>query len=160
MQEAKPDTLFGTPEPEKPERANHVGAYADRCHELGLKPPKRVTGALAKVVASLIEEGQPDEHIALGVRLLADKGASPAHLPFLLVEAVRRSERAAIAEFVREYGWPTGCRWTRGSHAASHVYDSLGTERIPAGWPHDRPEREEVEGMVGALDAIGRFLRS
>lgn len=160
MPEAKNETLFGTPEPEKVERTNHVGAYVDRCYELGLKPPKRVTGALAKVVASLIEEGMPDEHIALGVRLLADKGASPAHLPFLLVEAVRRAERAAMAEFVREYGWPTGCRTSRGSHATCHVYDTLGTERVPAGWPHDRPEREEVETMVGALDAIGRFLRS
>ncbi len=77
-----------------------------------------------------------------------------------MVEAPRRASRATLSAFVTDYGWPTGCRLGRGSHGASHVYDTLGTERPPSGWPYERPGRVEVEEKVKALAAIGTFLQS
>jgi hypothetical protein len=38
----------------------------------------------------------------------------------------------------------TGCRYVRGEHAASAVYDPLGTEQPPRDWPHPRPTRAEI----------------
>lgn len=115
---------------------------------------------LAVQIKELLEEGQPDDHLRLALQLMADKGAGPSTLPLLLVEAVRRRRRAPMSAFIDEYGWPTGCRLKRGSHSVTHDYDVLGTERPPAGWPYDRPERADVEAMLLALDSLGRFLHS
>jgi hypothetical protein len=152
------DSLFPDERPPPKARANHVAAYVDRCRELGVDPPKRVRGVLAKAVDELVAEGQPDDHIAAGVRLLADKGLRPSDLPFALVQAARRQERAALAEFVAEHGWPTGAAFVRGSHSGTCVYHPLGTDRPPDSWPYPRPSREEVEPVVSALASIGAFL--
>lgn len=116
-------------------------------------------GHLAKEIKLLTDQRQPDEQIELALKLLADKGASPAQLPYLLLEAPRRRARAALSGFMAEFGrWPTGCRLARGSHGVTHIYDPLGVEPIPAGWPYDRPARAEVEAYVNGLAALGAFL--
>ncbi len=47
----------------------------------------------------------------------------------------------------------TGCRYVRGTHAFTAVYDVLGTERPPADWPHERPTR----AMIAAELKTRRF---
>lgn len=46
--------------------------------------------------------------------------------------------------WVENLGKYTGCRYVRGSHAVSAVYDVLGTEKPPSDWPHERPTRKEI----------------
>lgn len=136
-----------------------VGLYVDALTAYGVKAPKRVVGMVARQIKLLRDEGQPEEHIALGLKLMADKGEKPTALPIMLVAAIRKTERAEIAEFYRTFGWPTGCRTAKSLTALHHVYDPLGTERPPDGWPHDRPTRIEVETVLASLKAIGHFIR-
>ncbi len=105
-----------------------------------------------------MDEGIPPAQIELGLELMAEQGERPSDLPFLTVKATRQAARRLVSAFVTEYGWPTGCRLARGSHALQEVYDSLGTDRPPSGWPHARPGRAEVEERLAGLAAIGEFL--
>lgn len=45
----------------------------------------------------------------------------------------------------RELGRYTGCRWVRGSHGSSYVYDPLGTTKPPPDWPHEKPTKAEIQ---------------
>lgn len=139
---------------------NLVAEYVDRVRSLGGVVPKRTVGAMAKQVGSLTQEGIPEEAIRAGLELAADRGAPPARLSDLVLEASRRAARAPLADLVREHGWPTGALFVRGSHSGHCVYDPLGTDRPPQGWPHPRPTREEVEPIVGALVSIGKFFET
>lgn len=47
----------------------------------------------------------------------------------------------------------TGCRHARGSHGIAHVYDVLGTDDPPEGWPHPRPTASMVAAARRKLDA-------
>lgn len=145
---------------------NHVGAYVDQLREHGIDPPRKVVNLVIAEVKKLHDHGAPDEQIAGAIALLAERGISPSHLPFLLVEAARapamnerRERRARLTEFRDAYGWPTGCRLSRGSHGVQEVYDPLGTEPLPSGWTHERPSREAIEQALDALEAIGEFFR-
>lgn len=134
--------------------------YIDRVRELEVEPPRTFVGALAAQIRQLVvEEGQSPEAVELGLLLLAEQGERPSDLPFVLVKAQRRRARAVVSAFVTEYGWPTGCALRRGSHGVQEVYDVLGTDRPPSGWPHARPGRDEVEPILAALDSIGKFVR-
>jgi hypothetical protein len=137
---------------------DHLAAYIDYCRDLGVNPPRTVVGAMAKQIKKLTDEGQPDDQITLALRLVADKGSPPAELPFALVKAQRQIRRAPLADFVREYGWPTGCEFVRGTHGGTHVYNPLGTARPPQGWPHAKPSRDEVEPLVRTLAALDTIL--
>lgn len=49
----------------------------------------------------------------------------------------------------------TGCRVARGSHGTSFVHDSLGTDKPPSDWPHERPTESEVLAAKAGLNANG-----
>jgi hypothetical protein len=61
--------------------------------------------------------------------------------------AVRRAERETSKS---KNGWVenasryTGCRYVRGEVGISGVYDPLGTEPPPEGWPYPRPTIPEI----------------
>ena len=46
----------------------------------------------------------------------------------------------------------TGVRITRGEVGISYVYDPLGTEPVPKGWPHPRPTRQAVHDALAELE--------
>ncbi len=145
-------------EEERKTAANElVAVYVDGL--AGAFPAKRAIEPMAAAIRELLEEGCPRDQLEGAVRLAADRGAPASQLSALVITAYRRRERAAMTRFVDEYGWPTGCRLVRGSHAMQEVYDVLGTDRPPGGWPHERPGRVEVEAATNALDALGSFLR-
>jgi hypothetical protein len=46
----------------------------------------------------------------------------------------------------------TGARVVRGTHGITHVYDPLGRDRPPVGWPHDRPSKAEIRRALEGAD--------
>jgi hypothetical protein len=66
-----------------------VAFFVDRMREVGVEPPRRLVGQVARQVGELVAEGQPVEAIAGALALLAEKRhLGPGALPSLIPEAV------------------------------------------------------------------------
>jgi hypothetical protein len=76
-------------------------------------------------------------------------------------EAVKKPSKTLKPETAgeRPQGWIenpgryTGCRLVRGSHAFTHVFDPLGTDRPPNDWPHERPTIAAIRAAIERNDA-------
>jgi len=64
--------------------------------------------------------------------------------PLTEQQLVHAREKRARTGYVDNLAQYTGARIVRGEVGITHVYDPLGTEPVPADWPHSRPTREEI----------------
>lgn len=64
-----------------------IAHYVDRSSDLGMAPPSRVKGQVAKLVDELLREGIAPERVEAGLDLLLEKRTHPATLPSLVHEA-------------------------------------------------------------------------
>jgi Helix-turn-helix domain len=65
-----------------------VAAYVDRSRAIGVEPPKRLVGHVAKEVGALLNEGQDPGAVDRAIGLLVDRRLHPSALPSLVPEAV------------------------------------------------------------------------
>lgn len=138
--------------------------FSDTCVEFnGCRPPTKVIKRVAVEAKKLKDSGVNNYHLKKGIQILIDGGMDPSHLPECVFRAQSRphmlvgpakAEYAAESALLRELldkndgRWPTGARMVRGSHAGQMVYDPLGYERRPEGFPYPKPSREEVLGAL------------
>lgn len=64
-----------------------VAHFVDAQRAIGVEPPKRLVGHLAREVGVLLGEGQPGDVVRRAVGLLVDRRMNPAALPSLIPEA-------------------------------------------------------------------------
>lgn len=50
--------------------------------------------------------------------------------------------------WVPNLGSYTGCKLVRGESGMAHVFDILGMDRPPRGWPHERPSRQQIASAL------------
>jgi hypothetical protein len=84
----------------------------------------------------------------MGAELRSDKGAARGSLPEKTPEKTSESTNGNRPWLPLHPARYTGCRWTRGQSSGTHVYDPLGTDRPPNGWPHAKPSIEEVAAAL------------
>ena len=77
-----------------------------------------------------------------------ERGRRPASLLVFLVRGGKHLVATAPAEpSSLDYQF-TGHRAVRGTHGTGGVYDPLGVDRPPEGWPHPPPSREEINAAL------------
>ena len=64
-----------------------LGAYVDESRKLGVDPPDRVKGHIAREVKKLLDEGQDGLVVRKAVMLLVERRMNPSVLPSLILEA-------------------------------------------------------------------------
>jgi hypothetical protein len=99
----------------------------------------------APVAPRVEKKREIDKSISAPSRISAN-GRKPPTEAEVATERERR-KRSGWVENLNSY---TGCRYVRGTHELSAVYDPLGTERPPVGWPYPRPTRDEIRKALAA----------
>ena len=94
---ASPDPSLEPSEPPA-DSQTLVAEYVDRSRAIGVDPPKRLIGHIAREVKALLDEGQPATAVRGALALLVERRLNPAALASLIPEAVagpgRRSRPA------------------------------------------------------------------
>jgi len=99
-------------------------------------------------VAPRVEERREEERVnTLSAVSQKTNGLTEAEV----VAARERREQSGWVDNLSSY---TGCRIVRGEVGVSHTYDPLGTEYPPAGWPHEKPTKQEVVAALRQRDLL------
>lgn len=136
-----------------------VKLYVDTCVELGRPEMVPLKGQVAQHSKRLLEDVPEERLRRVIVEFVKRRGRTALQLAEIAVELereqssepeVRPSSRRAAAQFVKS-GWPTGCRMTRGTNAAGHVFDPLGRDPIPyTDWPYPRPSFDQIAAALAS----------
>lgn len=138
---------------------NLVALYVDTCVELGRREMIPLKGQVARQAKVLLEDMPLERVTEVIVTFVKRRARTALQLPEIAVELerersgpaeVKPSSRRAAAAFVKS-GWPTGCRMTRGTNAAGHVFDPLGRDPIPyTDWPYPRPSFDQIAAALAS----------
>jgi hypothetical protein len=124
-----------------------VAYYVDASREIGVDPPRKVVGHVAKEVAKLLDEGQPPLLVSRALALLIERRLNPSTLPSLILEAGAGPARRRRIEEDRP-----------GSNLSGAV-DAEGESAKPSPLPPP-PSEEERQAALDRLAemqaAIGR----
>jgi hypothetical protein len=107
---------------------------------------------MAKYLKTLCDQGQPAEALEAALQQLVSKGKPPSTFEALVFEAkastTRPQGRGEAKAYIDEHGWPTGSRFSHGSHGGQYVHDVLGHDKPPYNVPWPRPSFADIAAAL------------